>query len=378
MIPRLRLSSLLAVSGALAQQQLQLVALPAGTVYEPGQSIDFGAAPKTLTFDLNNTGPDDAVLTKLWVDGAAFTLGRNPAGLTLSVGQTLQFTIAFAPLTAGPARLGELWIQIAVSSVLQPQAEYDLVGSGAELAIAPRAATPTPTPAPMQQLQLAASLPPFTAYAPGGAPISFGTVQIASLPLIQTFSLTNNGPDEAVLTELSVNNAAFQVAWAGGDPVGLKIPVGQALPITISFAPSTAGQVAGQLAVQIATPASSPSPTTQPEADYSLTGTGAGATATPTPTPTPTPSPTPTPAWPTASIAIVPQTTVPDGIPQYTIAIRFDSALPASGAGLLTVDFTGKGDIYRGFILPDANGTFVPAPGSVSFTLTAGETAARF
>jgi hypothetical protein len=169
--------------------------------------------------------------------------------------------------------------------------------------------------------------------------------------------------------------------------VGWVLLVNQPLCFTITFAPSTAGPAACpsptcELDVQIAFPASAP--TNFQEATYDLVGSGATPTPTPTPAPTPTPNPTPTPTptpepvWPPAKIVIVAQPVAPDGIPQYTIAIQFGSALPASGAGLLTANFTGKGDIYRGFILPDANGTFVPSPGSVSFTLTAGESVARF
>ena len=161
MIPRLLFSSLFAVSCALAQQQLLLKALPAGPIYEPGQTIDFGTVPvgtpNSVAFELANNGPGRLMLTRLWVDGAAFRLGRTPAGLAVPVGQSIEFTITFTPLTAGAARLGELWVQTAA----QPQAEYDLAGTGAGAAagaiIEPRAEaapaateapTPTPTPAP--------------------------------------------------------------------------------------------------------------------------------------------------------------------------------------------------------------------------------------
>ena len=161
MIPRLVLASLLAVSCALAQQQLQLTALPAGLDYEPGQSVDFGTVPvgtpNTVTFQLANNGPGRLVLTRLAVDGAAFQVGRTPVGVVLSLGQSVEFTITFTPLTAGAARLGELWVQTAG----QPRAEYDLAGTGAGQAagtfVEPRAeaapaatpeATPTPTPTP--------------------------------------------------------------------------------------------------------------------------------------------------------------------------------------------------------------------------------------
>ena len=162
MIPRLVLSSLFAASCALAQQQFVLRALPAGPDYEPGQSIDFGTlpvgTPNTVAFQLANGGPARMILTRLRVDGAAFQLGRTPGGLNVPVGQSIEFTVTFTPLKAGPARLGELWVQTAG----QPQAEYDLAGTGADSAAgvlfessaaavpeATPAPTPTPTPAPV-------------------------------------------------------------------------------------------------------------------------------------------------------------------------------------------------------------------------------------
>ena len=67
MIPRALLSSLLAASCALAQQQLQLEAVPAGPIYAPGQIIDFGTVPvgtpNTVAFELANNGPGRLVLT---------------------------------------------------------------------------------------------------------------------------------------------------------------------------------------------------------------------------------------------------------------------------------------------------------------------------
>lgn len=161
--PRLLSALLLAASCTPAQiQLLQLAAPSVGTTYEPGQAVDFGTvtttAPQTVTLQLTNNGPASAVLTKLSVDGAVFQLGWvgcNPLGTALSVGQSVEFTITFSPVTAGPAHLGELWVQAAVLAsspepILQPQAEYDLIGTGAGPTIlSPRAsATPTATPDP--------------------------------------------------------------------------------------------------------------------------------------------------------------------------------------------------------------------------------------
>ncbi len=226
--------------------------------------------------------------------------------------------------------------------------------------------------ADVQQLQLAV-LPAGTLVQPGQS-IDFGTVATADSKTL-TLILTNDGPDDAILTRLSIDGSVFSLKWAGGSPVGLHIPVGETLQFTVTFAPVSAGPAhLGQLWVQIAVPASSPIPVLQPQVEYDLAGTGDGPGVTPTPTPTPTPSPTPPPVWPRASIATQPGVLANDQ--QATISIQFESTLPASAAGLLTLDFTGKGDTQRGFILPDKNGTF--APSQVSFTLAPGDTVARF
>ena len=220
-----------------------------------------------------------------------------------------------------------------------------------------------------QQLQLSA-LPASPGYEPGQT-IDFGTVP-AGTPKTVAFQLANNGPARVILTKLWVDGAAFQL---GLTAAGLAVPVGQSIEFTITFTPATAGAARlGELWVQLAA---------QPRAEYDLAGTGAGqavgafaesrADAAPASTPAPTPTPTPAPAWPRAVVAAQPALASSQ---QSTISIQFEAPLPANGAGTLTMDHTGGGDTQRGFILPDSNGTFVPS--QVSFTLTAGESVARF
>jgi hypothetical protein len=222
-----------------------------------------------------------------------------------------------------------------------------------------------------QQLQLSL-LPAGPIYEPGQS-IDFGTVPVGT-PNSVAFRLANDGPARVILTRLLVDGAAFQL---GRTPVGLAIPVGQSIEFTITFTPWKAGPARlGQLWVRIAG---------QPQAEYDLAGTGAEAAAGSfvepraeavpevTPAPTPTPTPTPTPAWPKASIAAQPALASDE---QSTISIQFEAPLPVDGAGTLSMDHTGGGDTQRGFILPDSNGTFVPS--QVSFTLSAGESVARF
>jgi hypothetical protein len=238
------------------------------------------------------------------------------------------------------------------------------------------------TPAQIQQLQLTVPSPG-TTYEPGQA-IDFGTVTTTA-PRTVTLQLTNNGPASAVLTGLSVDGAVFQLGWAGRNPLGTTLSVGQSVEFTITFSPVTAGPAhLGELWVQAAVLASPPEPILQPQAEYDLVGAGAGpailsprASATPTPTPdptsAPTPTPTPAPAWPKATIAATPALASDE---EVQISIAFDAPLPADGAGTLTVSpgqgYTG--DSQMGFIT--ANGAF--APRAVSFTLTKSETTAEF
>ena len=239
MMRRLLLLSLFAGGCAVAQQQLQLKALPSGPTYEPGQGIDFGTVPvgtpNTVAFELINSGPGRLTLTRLAVDGAAFQLGRAPVEIAIAVGQSIEFTVTFTPQTAGPARLGELWVRTAG----QPQAEYDLAGRGTR------------------------------------------------------------------------------------DATGAFV---------------------------------------EPRAEAAPAAEAAS-----------TPTPAPAPVWPKATIEADPLLAINQ---QSTISIRFESALPADGAGTLTVEHTGGGDIQRGFVLWAPNGPL--SPSEVSFSLFKGESVARF
>ncbi len=221
-----------------------------------------------------------------------------------------------------------------------------------------------------QQQLLLSALPAGPDYEPGQA-IDFGTVSVGTAATV-TFQLANSGPGRLVLNRLAVDGAAFQL---GRTPAGLAIAIGQSVEFTITFTPLTAGAARlGELWVQTAG---------QPRAEYDLAGAGEGQVAgafveprteaAPAATPEATPTPTPAPVWPKGAILAQPALSSGE---QSTIAIQFDGPLPVDGAGTLTMDHTGGGDTHRGFILPDTNGTF--APSQVSFTLTRGESVARF
>jgi len=220
-----------------------------------------------------------------------------------------------------------------------------------------------------QQFSLKA-LPAGPDYAPGQT-IDFGTVPVG-VPSTLTFQLANNGPGRLVLTGLTLDGAAFQLGRA---PAGVAIDVGKSIEFTITFTPPASGAARlGELWVEAAG---------QPRAEYDLAGTGQGQAAgafvearaedAPAATPEATPTPTPAPVWPSGTVVAQPALVSGE---QSTISIQFEAPLPVDGAGTLTMDHTGGGDTQRGFILPDPNGTFVPS--QVSFTLTQGESVARF
>jgi hypothetical protein len=378
MTGRVVLSALVAAASALAQQQLQLAA------HRPGQTIDFGAVPnasaKTVTLQLTNPGPDDAVLTTLSTDGAAFSLPRGLVGAVIPAGRSLEVSLAFRPHAAGRAS-GQLWVRIATPAssskpVLQPMVEYDLAGSATPRVLSLVAAAST-TPA----VELDAE-PQGMPYQPGQA-FDFGTVA-PGVHKTQTFQLKNTGLSDVQILSISADTTLFQVSWIGGTPV---LPAGQTVDLQVAFAPQASGAVNGNLNVKVGVPASSLNQTVE-TASFGLTGTGASAAPTPTPTPSPTPTPTPTPtpsptptptatptpSWPTASIVIEAQPVSPGDLPQYAISIQFSSPLPTGGGGLLKMQVSGMGDPTRGFIGWD--GTF--APSEVSFDLYAGDTWARF
>ncbi len=192
-----------------------------GTGATPGQlasspaSVSFGTvsvgSTQTQSATLTNTGGSSLTISQATVTGTGFSVSGLNLPMTLSPGQGVKATIAFAPAASGTAS-GMLNVASNASSVA-----LSLSGAGA----APG--------------QLAAN--------PGS--LSFGTVTVGSTQT-QSATLTNTGGSSLTISQATATGTGFSVT-------GLNLPLtlapGQAVSATVAFAPTTGGSVSGTLSV---------------------------------------------------------------------------------------------------------------------------------
>lgn len=111
------------ITGTGVAQSLQLSASPASLSF--GSVTDGTSASQTVT--LSNTGNANVSLSQISVSGTAFTASGLAVPLTLSPGQTAQFSVTFAPTTTG-ALSGTATV---TSNASNSPASVSLSGTGA-------------------------------------------------------------------------------------------------------------------------------------------------------------------------------------------------------------------------------------------------------
>ena len=192
-----------------------------GTGASPGQlvstpaSMSFGTVPvgstQTQSATLSNSGGSSLTISQASVTGAGFSVGGLSLPLTLSPGQAVKATIAFAPAASGNAS-GTLNVASTASSVA--------------LALSGAGATPG---------QLVAS----------PTSVSFGTVPVGSSQT-QTATLTNTGGSSLTISQGTVTGTGFSLT-------GLTLPAtlapGQSVSAAVVFAPTTSGSASGYLSI---------------------------------------------------------------------------------------------------------------------------------
>jgi hypothetical protein len=146
------------------------------------------------------------------INNSAFTLSGLTLPLTIAAGQSVPFTVKFAPTAAGSASATLAFTSNAQTSSISES----LTGTGTAAAG-----------------QLAAS--PTT--------LSLGSIVVGSSGTASG-SLSASGASVTVTAD-SVNNSAFTVS---GLTLPLTIPAGQAVPFTVKFTPTAAGSASATLA----------------------------------------------------------------------------------------------------------------------------------
>ncbi|MGA8408255.1 MAG: choice-of-anchor D domain-containing protein [Candidatus Acidiferrales bacterium] len=185
----------------------------------------------TKTVQLTNTGTTDIVINVATVTGNGFGISGLTLPTTLTGGQSLSFSVQFAPTAAGAANGSITFTDNAPAS---PQT-VALVGSGVSTS-----STLTANP----------------------GSLSFGNVSVGSNGQ-QTITLTNSGNTSATISAVSATGAGFT---AIGLTTPLTLSASQSTTFTAQFAPTTAGIASG--AITITSTANDPTVT------IPLTGTG--------------------------------------------------------------------------------------------------------
>jgi hypothetical protein len=181
-------------------------------------SVSFGSlvvgAKNTQTVTLTSSGTASLTISSATVSGAGFSLSGLTLPLTLAVGQSSSFSVAFAPAATG-----------------------SLTGSVSLVSNAPG----SPTAIGLSGTGVAASF----LLTASPTSIAFGNVLVGSSSP-QTVTVTNTGNSSVSISQINVSGVGFSSS-------GLLLPVtltaGQSTTFSVLFAPTVAGSVTGSVSV---------------------------------------------------------------------------------------------------------------------------------
>jgi hypothetical protein len=192
---------------------------------------------------LTNNGGTSVTISQAAISGTGFTLSGLASPVTLSAGQSANFTVTFAPQSAASVT-GNVTI---TSNAPNPTLTVPLSGTGSASS-GSLSANPTS--------------------------LSFGSVQVGNS---QTLSevLTNTGGSNVVISQDTISGSGFSVS---GFTSPLTLTPGQKYSFSAIFAPQSAGSATGNISISSNAP--------NPNLTISLSGTALGAgqlAATPSP-----------------------------------------------------------------------------------------------
>jgi hypothetical protein len=209
-----------------------------------GTQAGLAISPSALTFgnvvvgqtgsqnvELTNTGTTNIVINLATVAGNGFGISGLSLPKTLTGGQSLSFSVQFAPTAAGAATGSITFTDNAPTS---PQT-VTLVGSGVS-----RSSTLTANP----------------------GSVAFGNVSVGSNGE-QTITLTNSGNTSATISAVSASGTGFT---AVGLSTPLTLAASQSTSFTAQFAPTSSGVASGSISIT--------SSANDPNVTIPLTGTG--------------------------------------------------------------------------------------------------------
>jgi Abnormal spindle-like microcephaly-assoc'd, ASPM-SPD-2-Hydin len=192
----------------------------------PGSSGSVTSSPTTLAFGnaqvgshaslsetLKNTGGSTVTISSASVGNAAYSISGLTLPASVAAGQSIAFTVKFAPSAAGAAS-GNLTL---VSDAANSPLIIPLSGT----AVTPGDLSANPTS------------------------LAFGNVQVGSNASLSE-TVKNTGGSTVTISSASVGNAAYSIS---GLTLPASVAAGQSIAFTVKFAPSATGTASGNLSL---------------------------------------------------------------------------------------------------------------------------------
>ena len=191
------------------------VGVSVGALASNPTSLSFGSVTvgnkPTLSGTVTNTGGSSVTISQAGISGTGFSLSGIAAPVTLTAGQSANFTVTFAPASAGGVS-GSVTI---TSNASNPTLTIPLSGTG--VSVGALASNPTS--------------------------LSFGSVTVGNKPTLSG-TVTNTGGSSVTISQAGISGTGFSLS-------GITTPVtltgGQSANFTVTFAPTSAGSVSGSV-----------------------------------------------------------------------------------------------------------------------------------
>ncbi len=211
-----------------------------GTGAEPGalasnpSSLSFGSVQtgdkQSLSESVTNTGGAGVTISQVAIAGTGFSLSGITAPVTLAIGQSASFTVAFTPSSAGNVS-GAVTV---TSTASNPTLTIPLSGTG----IASGALASSPSS------------------------LGFGSVQTGNQQSLSE-TVTNTGGASVTISTIATTGTGFSLS---GIATPVTLAAGKSANFTVAFSPLSAGSVTGNVTIS--------STATNPTLTIPLSGTG--------------------------------------------------------------------------------------------------------
>ncbi|MBZ5614891.1 MAG: choice-of-anchor D domain-containing protein [Acidobacteriia bacterium] len=167
----------------------------------------------SLSETVKNSGGSTVTISSASVGNAAYSISGLTLPASVAAGQSITFTVKFAPSAAGSASSNLSLVSNAANSPFT----IPLSGTG----IAAGGLSPNPTS------------------------LAFGNVQVGSHASLSE-TVTNTGGSTVTISSASAGNAAYSIS---GLTLPANVAAGQSITFTVKFAPSAAGSASSNLSL---------------------------------------------------------------------------------------------------------------------------------